>query len=62
MEGFIFLLKKKKEIRGGSAWREAWEVSDMMVIDLVAGYKDVFSLWKFNELYTCDLCTFMYML
>lgn len=38
------------------------KASNMVVIDLGAGYMDVFSFQKFNELCTYVLCTFMHML
>lgn len=61
MEDFIFLLKK---IKGNKEVvpRHSERASAMVIIDWGAGYMNVFNLWKFSELYTYDLWSFMYML
>lgn len=47
-------------------WWSSWfghtlrEISGTFFLDLHCGFRNVFSLWKFINLYPCDLCTFLY--
>lgn len=44
------------------AWGELSSFCSCSLFDLGAGYMDMFSLQKFTELYTCDICSFLCML
>lgn len=40
--------------------RVIYKIDHVLFIDMGASYKSVFTLWQLIELYTYDVCTFLY--